>query len=91
MSVASLLRMRTTVRLDDDLLRRIKALAAQRGSTLTAVLQEALREWLSRQRRGARREPTELPVSDRSGGLRPGVDLDDAAGLLERMEEDAPA
>lgn len=83
--------MRTTVRLDDDLLRRTKALAARRGSSLTAVLEEALREWLARHRRGVRQRPSELPISEHAGGLRPGVDLDDSRGLVETMDDDAPA
>jgi len=83
--------MRTTVRLDDELLRDTKALAARRGTTLTAVLEEALREWLARHRRRTREDRAELPRSDGLGGLRPGVDLDDSADLLEKMEEDAPA
>ena len=82
--------MRTTVRMDDDLLRRAKEVAARRSTTLTAVLQEALREWLDRQRRAKRRQPVDLPLSRAGGGLLPGVDLDDSADLLERMEGDGP-
>jgi len=83
--------MRTTVRMEDDLLRRAKRLAAQRDTTLTAILEEALREWLDRQRKGKKRERVDLPVSNAGGGVRPGVDLDDGADLLERMERDGPA
>ena len=83
--------MRTTVRMEDGLLRRAKRIAAQRDTTLTAILEEALREWLDRQRRGRPRERVELPVSRAGGGLRPGVDLDDSADLLDRMERDGPA
>lgn len=79
--------MRTTVRLDDALLRETKQLAARRGTTLTAVLEEALREWLSRHERSQGRSRIDLPVSRASGSLRPGIDLDDSASLLERMEE----
>ena len=38
--------MRSTVRLDDDLLRQLKVLAGQTGRTLTAVIEDALREAL---------------------------------------------
>jgi len=48
--------MRTTVRLDDDLLRQTKTLAAQTGRTLTAVIEDALRETLARDR-GRRARP----------------------------------
>ncbi len=91
MSAANLDSMRTTVRLDDGLLRETKALAARKGTTLTAVLEEALREWLARHRRQGRPEAVDLPVSDRMGGLRRGIDLDDSSDLLEKMEENAPS
>ena len=77
--------------MEDGLLRRAKRMAAQRDTTLTAILEEALREWLDRQRNRAPGLPVDLPVSGASGGVRPGVDLDDTADLLERMERDGPA
>jgi hypothetical protein len=40
--------MRTTIRLDDDLLLEIKQLAARSGKTLTSVIEDALREMLAR-------------------------------------------
>ena len=88
MSSIILLGMRTTVRMEDDLLRQAKELAARRNTTLTAILEQALREWLDRQRRGRRGRRLELPLSRAAGGLRPGVDLDDTADLLDRMERD---
>jgi hypothetical protein len=79
--------MRTTVRLDDNLLRQVKQLAAEEGMTLTAVLQQALRELLARRRQ--RHAPDRLPLPTfRGTGLQPGVDLDDAAALLELMERE---
>jgi hypothetical protein len=77
--------MRTTVRLDDHLLREARELAARTGRTLTAVLDEALRETLARHRARGRRPRVKLPVFT-GRGLRPGVDLDDSAGLLEIMQ-----
>ena len=41
---------RTTILIDDALLFEAKQLAAQRGTTLTAVLQEALRSYLAANR-----------------------------------------
>ena len=79
---------RTTIRLDDDLIRTAKETAARTGRTLTAVIEDALRESLSRGPEGARRERVRLPTF-RGEGLRPGVDLDSSASLLELMEEDA--
>jgi hypothetical protein len=82
--------MRTTVRLDDDLLTAAKRVAVETGRTLTAVIEDALRQALSR--RGlAKQSRAKLPVARGGGVLQPGVDLDDSAGLLELMEStDAP-
>ena len=77
--------------MEDELLRRAKEIAAKRDTTLTAILEQALREWLDRQRRGRRRRRVELPVSRSGGGLLPGVDLDDTADLLDRMRDDGAA
>ena len=74
--------MRKTVRLDDDLVRQAKALAARTGRTLTAVIEDGLREALARHRRRQERPPVALPTF-KSKGLRSGVDLDDTAGLLD--------
>jgi hypothetical protein len=76
--------MRTTVRLDDDLLRQTRALAAETGRTLTAVIEDALREALARQRVRRGRSRIALPTF-KGQGLQPGVDLDDSAGLLDIM------
>ena len=80
-----LLRMRTTVRLDDDLLAQIKQFATEQSMTLTAVLELALREMLARRERLRDERRTPLPTF-RGNGLQPGVDLDDSAALLELME-----
>ena len=77
--------------MEDSLLRRAKRIAARRDTTLTAILEEALREWLDRQRRVRKSEHSELPTSRSSGGLLPGIDLDHTADLLDRMDDDAPA
>ena len=91
MSIDTLTLMRTTVRMTDDLLRRAKRIAARRDTTLTAILEQALREWLDRQRQARKPERTELPVSRSIGGVLPGVDLDDTDDLADRMDGDAPA
>jgi hypothetical protein len=77
--------MRTTVRLDDDLLARAKAFAARTGRTLTAVIEDALRAALARPQRRPREARPELPTFG-SGGTLPGVDLDDSASLHDVME-----
>lgn len=79
--------MRTTVRLENSLFRRIKRLAAEEGKTFTALLEEALRELLVR--RQERTEVQRPPLPSFGGrGLQAGVDLDDAASLLALMEEE---
>jgi Bacterial antitoxin of type II TA system, VapB len=81
--------MRTTIRLDDHLLAEAKQRAARSGLTLTAVIEQALRESFSRRER-REQPPVKLP-SWGEGWVLPGVDLDDSASLLDLMErEDAP-
>jgi hypothetical protein len=79
--------MRTTVRLDEELLGEAKALAARTGRTLTKVIEDALRQSLAR---GADDEagPVRLPTFS-GRGVRPGVDLDDSSGLLDVMGDRA--
>jgi hypothetical protein len=78
--------MRTTIRLDDDLLAQVKQAAAQTERTLTAVIEDALREMLARQQGMAERAPIQLTTVP-GGGLQPGVDLDDSAALYALMDE----
>jgi hypothetical protein len=80
--------MRTTIRLDDELLREAKQLAARTGRTLTAVIEEALREALGRRPPHGKRRDLSIPTF-RGDGLQPGVDLDDSAALLDLMETDS--
>jgi Arc/MetJ family transcription regulator len=77
--------MRTTIRLDDDLLTSAKRSAAESGRTLTAVIEDALREALSRRTTRGENSHVRLTTVGGNGPL-PGVDLDDTAGLLELMD-----
>ena len=77
--------MRTTVRLDDQLILQAKQVAAQTGRTMAAVIEDALREAMARRKHGAGRQPVGLTTVAGHGVL-PGVDLDDSASLLEVME-----
>ena len=76
--------MRTIIRLDDDLHRKAKAFAARTGTTLTALVEEALRARLARPE-GKRRAPVRLPTF-RGDGLQPGVNLDDMGTVYDRMD-----
>ncbi len=77
--------MRTTIRLDPHLLRDAKKHAANTHRTLTAYIEDALREVLARSR--AEREPIDLPISTRTGGAMPGVDLIKTSALLDPLEK----
>jgi plasmid stability protein len=78
--------MRTTINIDDDLLAEARQVAARTGRSLTAVVEDALRESLHRRHLPARRA-VELPTFG-EGGVQPGVDLDDSAALLELLQHD---
>ena len=76
--------MRTTIQLDDQLLRKIREQAAKTGKTMTAVIEDAIRQSFSMKklmRRGRVRLTTV-----RGKGPRAGVDLDDSASLLDLMD-----
>lgn len=77
--------MRTTVRLDEELLASAKKLAVENGRTLTSVLEDALREMLARRSQRPTRRRVRLKTV-KGDGLRPGVDLDDTAALVDLME-----
>ena len=56
------------------------------GRTLTAVLEDALREAVAR-RKQKKNKPTPVELATFAGqGLQPGVDLDDSSALLDLME-----
>jgi hypothetical protein len=77
---------RTTVRLNDHLLIEAKKLAASTGRTLTAVIEDALRAALARRQKTRPRRRVVL-TTFKGRGLLPGVELDDTAALLDRMDE----
>ena len=79
--------MRTTVDVQDELLREAKERAARSGRTLGQVVDDALRSLFQRADTAAARGPIELPTF-RGGGLQAGVDLEDSAALLDLMERD---
>lgn len=79
--------MRTTVRLNDRLLSEAKKYAAETGRTLTALLEDALRETLARRNKPGPKRRIKLKTVG-GGGVQPGVDLDDSAALLDLMDRD---
>ena len=80
--------MRTTIRLDDNLLSAVKQYAHERGQTLTAVIENALRELLARRNNQVQRSRIILTTVGGKGLLHGGIDLDDSKALLEIMEQE---
>lgn len=80
--------MRTTISLDDELLRHAKREAVDRGTTLSGVIADALRADLERR---LRPEPAGTPFSMITffgeGGTHPDVDLDDASALRDILDD----
>ncbi len=79
-----LLCMRTTLNIDNELMKNVKRKAAEAGRTITEVIEEAIRESLYPNRKEAKR--FRLRWVTVKGRLRPGVDLTDRDALYERME-----
>jgi hypothetical protein len=76
--------MRTTVRINDDLLQQAKKRAAEEGRTLTSLIEDGLALILAKPK-PIRRKRVQLPVSKASGGVLPGVDLNRFSDLEEVM------
>lgn len=80
--------MRTTIRIDDDLYREVKARAARSGRTVAAVLEDAVRRGLTPSVPRRANPYAVRPIG--KGGLRPGVDLSSNATVAEAMDEGIP-
>ena len=76
--------MRTTLRIDDHLVREAKKIAERTHHTLGEVVEEGLRILLAHRRSRGKKAESPL-VTFKGGGLRPGIDLDDSASLLDVM------
>jgi hypothetical protein len=79
--------MRTTLRIDDELLKEAKRIALESDRTLTEVIEDSLRETFARRQAARTKEEKVKLPSFRGNGLQPGVNLDSNAALLELMEE----
>lgn len=82
--------MRTTIRLNDQLLAEVKTLAAKTGKSMTAIIEESLRVTLSQKRAAETRRYVKLTTVG-GEGLQPGVNLDNSAALLDLMEANDPS
>ena len=74
---------RTTLTIEDDVMSRLNAESRRTGKPFKTVVNEALRRGLD----GGASAPSEpYRVQARDLGLRPGFELDDIHGLIERLE-----
>jgi hypothetical protein len=79
--------MRTTLVIADAVMRRLKALAAQRGVTLASVVEDFLRRDLEQEARAVSRpRPSRRLPTFRMGA--PKVDLSDRQAMEAAMEAD---
>ncbi len=74
------------MRLDEALLQRAREEAAKRKTTLTSLIEQGLELVLRRPMKRPTRRLLTLPECQAGGGTLPGVDLDDSASLLDRMD-----
>ena len=78
--------MRTTIRMNDNLLKQAKIEAARRHISLTAFIEEAVEQKLHAAVGVEVVNDFEI-ITYGSGGVNKGVDLNDSAALLDMMEE----
>ena len=76
--------MKVTIQMDEDLYSQAKQAALEMNCTLSAVFEDALRLALSRKNQKSKQKQIRLPSSGK-GGLKPGVNLDSSASLLDFM------
>lgn len=79
--------MRTTLSIADELLASAKIRAHERGKTLGALVEDALRRELAVDYDAPR---PEVPIFRGGNGLRPGVDLTSNRALYELLDEGVP-
>jgi plasmid stability protein len=79
--------MRTTLNIDDDLMRAVKVRAAQTDRTITELVEEALRHSLAATEKPAAKE-FRFPVSTFSGkGINPEVDINSRGSLYDFFDK----
>lgn len=82
------MKMRTTININDSLLLQAKQTSIERNCTLGEVIDDALRIALAREDAGSEAgDPRIAPLKTYCGkGLQTGVDLSNSAALLEIIE-----
>jgi hypothetical protein len=79
--------MRTTLSMDEQLLREAKSRAAISGVTLSAFIEQSVREKLARFKEISDNDRRPLLVFHKTGGVMPGINLDKTSELLSQMDE----
>ena len=74
---------RTTVRLPPELLNRARRKAAEEGRTLTALIEEGLRQMVADKRKDLKAKRVLPRISTATGGTMPGIDISDGSALQE--------
>lgn len=80
------MRLNTTVLLEESLLEQAKAEADRQNKTLDSLIEDGLWLVMRETHTPVRRKKVALPVSKRTGGTLPGVDISNSAELLDIME-----
>lgn len=81
--------MKTTLDINDQLLAKAKALAAQQRTSLTRLIEEGLQLRLRAKPAESKRARARLPVFKGRGGLVAGLDARSNKALLEALGDDA--
>ena len=76
--------MRTTLNLDDRLYQAAKILATSEGTTVTQVIQDALKEFLHKPQ--AKSSTYKLRWPTQKGQILPGVNPDERTSLYDAMD-----
>ena len=76
--------MRTTLNIDEQILKIAKHRAMEQGVTLTQVVENALRDAIFKKEGGT--EEIQL-ITVNGPGVKPGIDLDHTSSLLDIMDD----
>jgi hypothetical protein len=87
--ICMIVRMKTTLNLNDQLLAEAKALAARQRTSLTRVIEEGLQLRLRARGDAPARGPVHLPVFQGRGGLAAGIDPTSNKAMLDALGDDA--
>ena len=79
--------MRTTIRIDDEVYRRVKQTADRSGRTIGQVIEDAIQ--VAFRPKGIEEPISDLPVFGGSGVM-PGIDLASNRSIAEAMDEGVP-